>query len=112
MPRMMMDRQTLFAMMLCLGLGFTSHAVAQEDDARLVGEKLSRELCSGCHVVSENQRGSAYDGVPSFPTLGRSELTNAQLRGWLSEPHPIMPQMPLSDREIAAVIAYIRSFAD
>lgn len=112
MPRMIFDRQKLFAVTLCAGLSLASHAVAQEDSERILGATLSQELCSGCHVVSENQRGSAYDGVPSFPSLGRSELTQAQLRGWLSEPHPVMPAMPLSEREIAAVIAYIRSFAD
>jgi len=112
MPRMILDRQKLFILTFCAGLGLALPALAQEDNERIRGATLAQELCSGCHVVSENQRGSAYDGVPSFRTLGRSELTNAQLRGWLSEPHPVMPAMPLSEREIAAVIAYIRSFAD
>lgn len=112
MPRMILDRQKLFALTLCAGLVLAPPLMAQEDNERIRGAMLAQELCSGCHVVSENQRGPAYDGVPSFPTLGRSELTNAQLRGWLSEPHPVMPAMPLSEREIAAVIAYIRSFAD
>lgn len=112
MPRMIVDRQKLFAASLCAGLCLGSPVLAQEDNERILGATLAQELCSGCHVVSEKQRGPAYDGVPSFPTLGRSELTNAQLRGWLSEPHPVMPAMPLSEREIAAVIAYIRSFAD
>lgn len=94
------------------GIMAAGPVLAQEDAERLLGLDLSRDLCSGCHVVEENQRSAVIDGVPSFPTLGRSGRSNAQLRVWLSEPHPVMPQMPLSEREITAVIAYIRSFAD
>ena len=52
------------------------------------------------------------DGVPPFPEIARSEISDARLRGWFAVPHPVMPQMSLSARETEAVIAYIRSFAD
>ena len=94
------------------GILITGPALAQEDAERLQGLDLSRDLCSGCHVVEENQQSAVIDGVPSFPTLGRSGRSNEELRVWLYEPHPVMPQMPLSVREVDAVIAYIRSFAD
>ncbi|MGB0572832.1 MAG: c-type cytochrome [Alphaproteobacteria bacterium] len=73
---------------------------------------MSRDLCAGCHIVSEDQRGPVLEGMPSFPELARSKRSNVQLRAWLTEPHPPMPPLPLSEREIASVIAYIRSFAD
>jgi len=98
--------------LIAAGVLVAGPVAAQEDAERLLGLDLSRDLCSGCHVVEENQRSTVIDGVASFPTLGRSGLSNAELRIWLSEPHPVMPQMPLSEREITAVIAYIRSFAD
>lgn len=87
-------------------------AVGQDARERRAGEALSRDLCAGCHIVTEAQRGPVIDGVPSFPELGRSKRTNAQLRAWLTDPHPPMPRLPLSEREIASVIAYMRSFSD
>jgi len=87
-------------------------AVAQEARERRAGERLSHDLCAECHIVSDTQRGPALDGVPPFGELARSKRTNAQLRAWLTDPHPPMPQLPLSEREIASVIAYIRSFSD
>lgn len=102
----------LISPLMAAGIAIAGPALAQEDAERLLGLDLARDLCSSCHVVEENQRSVMLDGVPSFPTLGRSGRTNAQLRVWLSEPHPVMPQMPLSAREVDAVIAYIRSFAD
>jgi mono/diheme cytochrome c family protein len=102
----------LFGSLIIAGVLFPELALAQDDRQRLQGLDLARDLCSGCHVVTENQRGTAIDGAPSFPMLGRSGRSNDHLRVWLSEPHPVMPQMPLSEEQIAAVIAYIRSFAD
>ncbi|MBT3930925.1 MAG: cytochrome c [Rhodospirillaceae bacterium] len=102
--------------LLVLSLGamvfMVSPADAQEERERRAGEQLSRNLCSECHIVSENQRGPVLEGMPSFPELARSTRTNAQLRAWLTDPHPPMPSLPLSEREIASVIAYIRSFSD
>jgi len=102
---------TMFLAML-LGAPAVNSAEAQDARERLAGEQLSRNLCSECHIVSETQRGPVLDGVPSFPVLARSKRTSAQLRAWLTDPHPPMPNLPLSEREIASVIAYIRSFSD
>lgn len=87
-------------------------AVAQDARERRAGEVLARDLCSQCHIVSETQRGPALDGVPSFLDLARSGRSNDQLRAWLTNPHPPMPNVSLSEREIFSVIAYIRSFSD
>lgn len=104
---------TLF---LALSLGamvsLVKPAEAQDERERRAGAQLSRDLCAGCHIVSEDQRGPVIEGIPSFPELARSKRTNAQLRAWLTDPHPPMPPLPLSEREIASVIAYIRSFSD
>lgn len=95
-----------------LGVLAAGSAGAQDARERRAGEQLARDLCSECHIVSEVQRGPVLDGVPSFPELARSKRTDAQLRAWLTDPHPPMPDQPLSEREIASVIAYIRSFSD
>lgn len=112
MIRMKNVGHVLFGFLTTIGIAVAPPALAQDDRQRLQGLDLARDLCSGCHVVTENQRRAVVDGVPSFPMLGRSGLSNEHLRVWLSDPHPAMPQMPLSEQQIAAVIAYIRSFAD
>lgn len=112
MTRMKNIGHILFGVLMLAGGVLSGSAQAQDDRQRLQGLDLSRDLCSGCHVVEENQRRPVIDGAPSFPMLGRSGLSNEHLRVWLSDPHPVMPQMPLSEQQIAAVIAYIRSFAD
>jgi cytochrome c len=87
-------------------------AAAQDERARRAGAALEQDLCSQCHIVSEAQRGPVLDGVPSFPALARSDRTDAQLRAWLTDPHPPMPRVTLSESEISDVIAYMRSFSD
>jgi len=112
MPCMSANGHKPFAALLGFCLQLLLSGVAQGDDARLEGQKLAWVLCSGCHVIAEGQGGPVVDGVPSFPEIARSEISDARLRGWLAVPHPVMPQMPLSARETEAVIVYIRSFAD
>lgn len=109
-----MTMRIILTMFLAMFLGVLTANMAQAQDARerRAGEQLSRNLCAECHIVSDTQRGPVLDGVPSFPALARSRRTNAQLRAWLTDPHPPMPSLPLSEREIASVIAYIRSFSD
>jgi len=91
--------------------GFTAPASAA-DSLREEGAKVARDICSECHAIAENQRGAVVDGAPSFPTLARSDFTEGNLRAALTTPHPVMPEMPLSERQVEAVLAYIRSFAD
>lgn len=95
-----------------LSLLLAAVPAARAQDDRVRGARLADELCSGCHLVAEGGHGSANDGIPSFKTIASSDRSDAELRVWLTDPHPPMPRMPLSEREIAAVIAYIRSFAD
>lgn len=85
---------------------------AADDGLRERGQQVARDVCSGCHAIAEHQRGAVVDGAPSFPTLARSDFTEGNLRTALTTPHPVMPEMPLSEHDIEAVLAYIRSFAD
>lgn len=101
-----------FAGLSLAALLATAPTARAQDDARALGARLANELCSGCHLVAEGGQGSANDGIPAFPAIAASQRSDADLRVWLTDPHPPMPRVPLSEREIAAVIAYIRSFAD
>ena len=88
-------------------------ADADEARERADGAAVAQKLCSGCHIVAEGQRGPVADGVPPFSVIAdRPGRTIGYLQGYLADPTPPMPHVPLSKREIDNVIAYIRSFAD
>lgn len=100
---------------LILAMPMWSSGAAGDDEAhdRAAGAVVAQELCSGCHIVVEGQRGPVPDGVPPFSVIaGRPGRTIGFLRAYLAEPTPPMPHLPLSKREVDSVIAYIRSFAD
>lgn len=73
------------------------------------GEKLARTWCAACHVVADDQqRGS--EAVPSFAAIAASPGRDEEsLTVFLVDPHPKMPDMNLSTREIADLVAYILS---
>lgn len=100
---------------LIMGMAMWSSGAAGDDEARgrAAGAAVAQELCSGCHIVAEDQTGPVPDGVPPFPIIaGRPGRTIGYLQAYLADPTPPMPHLPLSKREIDDVIAYIRSFAD
>ena len=104
---------TGIALVVSALVGSSPTAGAAEARDRVAGEAVAKELCSGCHIVAEGQRGPVADGVPPFPIIAeRPGRTTGYLQAYLSSPTPPMPHLPLSKREIDSVIAYIRSFAD
>lgn len=72
------------------------------------GKALAMRWCSGCHIVAEDQPGG--DAGPAFTSLMRNDArTEFDLREWLFQPHPPMPDLNLSAEEIDDLIAYIRT---
>lgn len=85
-----------------------STARAQGDPER--GRLLSQTWCTGCHVV--DLEGHGADAGPALPTLlGDGLRTPEEIRGWLADPHPPMPNFNLSPREIEDIVAYLQSLA-
>lgn len=75
------------------------------------GHELAREVCSGCHLVDERQRGPVVDGVPSFMSIAR-RLDDATIEALLlAASHPVMPDPPLTAQDRRDVVAHIRRFA-
>ncbi len=76
------------------------------------GEKLAREWCSNCHLVAADQtRGG--DSAPTFGSIAKTaKERNDDLRAWLADPHPPMPNLDLTVREIDDLLAYIESLHD
>lgn len=72
------------------------------------GHALARIWCSSCHVVDES--GQGRDTAPPFATIANSShATRSWLRGWLTQPHPPMPNFNLSRQEIDDIVAYLDS---
>jgi mono/diheme cytochrome c family protein len=76
---------------------------------RDAGLRLARKWCAQCHVV-ENDQSTASADVPSFEGVSnRSDFDTDKLKAFLTNPHPVMPDMHLSRLEIEDLAAYIAS---
>ena len=72
------------------------------------GKALAEQWCQACHDTGGN--GSGTDAAPSFPSLANDDsYTDSRLRSWMMEPHPPMPNLDLTHREIENLLTYIRS---
>jgi cytochrome c len=75
------------------------------------GQKLAERWCASCHYV--DSRAQAPDAAPPFaPMADEAAYPDARLRGWLTDPHPPMPNLSLSRTDIDNIIAYIRTLND
>ena len=91
---------------LGLALGALANPALAADAER--GRELALRWCVACHVVDEKEPGG--DAGPAFASVvNRLGRTEDELRGWLSDPHPPMPDMNLSAVEIDDILAYILS---
>ncbi len=87
--------------------GFAPAALSQQGDAAR-GLDIARQVCAHCHVVEEGGRGT--DAVPSFRQVATQPgVTEAQLRGFLVDPHPRMPDPQLTNQEVEDLVRYLDS---
>jgi cytochrome c len=101
------EKQLLFSLTLLMFI-FGPFSAATASPKTVEGERIARQLCAGCHIVAEDGKGS--DTIPSFPGMANNAAyTENRLRGWLFNPHPPMPAIHLTNDEVDAIIAYIRS---
>jgi mono/diheme cytochrome c family protein len=78
-------------------------------DARS-GRELAERLCTNCHAVTAQAHGPMSTDVPSFPSIAnRPGVTPEMLAGRITVPHPAMPGVQLTVRELRDIIAYIWS---
>lgn len=89
-------------------LSISASASAWGADIR-AGETLAKQWCSACHVVSADQT-TGGDDAPAFATIAAgAREREADLRAWLADSHPPMPNLDLSRNEIDDLLAYIES---
>lgn len=73
------------------------------------GGELAKRWCASCHVVGSDQKQASAD-VPPFAAIAqRSDFSAEKLGFFLLEPHPKMPNFPLSRNEAGDIAAYIGS---
>lgn len=72
------------------------------------GLYLAKRWCAACHVVSADQTEANAD-APPFATIARSDFNARTLAYFLLDPHPKMPELPLSRYAADDIAAYIES---
>ena len=73
------------------------------------GAELAKRWCASCHVVDGGQKQASAD-APPFPAIAnRSDFSAEKLAFFLLDPHPKMPNFPLSRNEAGDIAAYIGS---
>jgi cytochrome c len=72
------------------------------------GHAFAQKLCRNCHVVGDDAAASVPAGVPSFRAIAnRPDQTAERIRNVLINPHPPMPDVQISNEEIANILAYL-----
>jgi len=83
-----------------------SQALAADADH---GADIARRWCAACHLVEGTQKQAIAD-VPSFAMIAQKpDFTQEKVAFFLLDPHPKMPNFPLSRSEAADIAAYIGS---
>lgn len=75
------------------------------------GEKLARQWCANCHVIGGEQAAGG-DAAPTFASIAETAAERTDdLKAWLADPHPPMPDLSLTRYEIDDLLAYIESLS-
>lgn len=73
------------------------------------GKTLAKQWCSNCHLIVADQ-GTGGDAASTFGAIAETAAErNDDLRAWLADPHPPMPDLSLTRVEIDDLLAYIES---
>ena len=73
------------------------------------GGELARRWCAACHLVDAAQKQGSTDAAPFDDIANKSDFTPEKVAFFLLDPHPKMPNFPLSRNEAADLAAYIGS---
>ncbi len=71
------------------------------------GQRIANRWCASCHLISPEQNGANTE-APSFASVA-TRYNSKELALFLTSPYPRMPNMTLSQPEIADLVAYIRT---
>lgn len=71
------------------------------------GSDLAKRWCAACHVVDADQKTANTDAPPFAAIARKADFTPEKVAFFLLDPHPKMPNFPLSRSEAADIAAYI-----
>ena len=94
---------------IILALILTGQVMAQGLPSE--GRKIADRWCAACHQVSDEQM-TANTEAPAFANIAKKYPDKDgldALAAFLADPHPVMPDMSLTRREIGDLVAYIGS---
>ncbi|BBF91654.1 c-type cytochrome [Blastochloris tepida] len=100
----------LGASIVWLALAGAGQPVAAPGADAAAGRVLAERWCSGCHLV-DDQQPQGNDGVPTFRSIGAKPWTDATFAAAIASPHPPMPKLDLTRKEMADLLAFVRSRA-
>jgi mono/diheme cytochrome c family protein len=80
------------------------YAIAADADH---GFDLAKRWCGACHVVDADQRQANSDAPPFAAIARKTDFTPEKVAFFLLDPHPKMPNFPLSRSEASDIAAYI-----
>jgi mono/diheme cytochrome c family protein len=90
---------------LGVALGVSRAAAADADH----GVVLAKRWCATCHLVESDQKQASADVPPFAMIASKPDFSADKIASFLLEPHPKMPNFPLSRIEAADIAAYIGS---
>jgi mono/diheme cytochrome c family protein len=99
-----MALSTRAAVLLTLALAASPAAAGEAQK----GAVIAKRWCASCHVVAKDQTSAVAD-APSFFDIAQRRTDRKALSNFLVDPHPPMPDMHLSRKEIDDIVTYIRS---
>ena len=73
------------------------------------GSDLAKRWCAARHVVNADQKRANPDAPPFEAIASKSDFTPEKIAFFPLDPHPKMPNFPLSRSEAADLAAYIGS---
>ena len=88
-------------------LGVSRAAAADADH----GAELAKRWCATCHVVDKDQKQASADVPPFGAIANKPDFSPDKIASFLLDPHPKMPNFPLSRIEAGDIAAYIKSLA-
>ena len=73
------------------------------------GAEIASKWCSQCHLVDADQPSALAD-APTFKFIAEKYQEEIDaLAAFLADPHPPMPNLSLTRREIQDLLAYVGS---
>jgi mono/diheme cytochrome c family protein len=78
-----------------------------------LGAAQAETWCASCHLIGTDDAQTALADVPSFIEVAKTldEARREELALWLTSPHAGMPELSLTQNEIADLLAYIETLA-